>query len=307
MIRVGWLLLVAMVTVGQADTAGRWTSGTSMPTERAEVGAALVDGKIYVVGAYSGVTNANDAYHPSTDTWQTLAPLPRGLNHVCAVGVASTLYVIGGFDPSTGNRPVDSTYRYDPAIDAWETRASMPTPRGALGCGLAGSTIYAIGGQSPAGDTVVNEAYDPLFDTWSTDPAPMLTPREHLATAVLNGLIHVIGGRSPALGRTATTHEVYDPASNTWTSATPLPTGRSGIGAAVLEDRIFVLGGEADRTFGENEAYDPVTDSWSSYAPLPTPRHGLGVVSTGDAIYVLGGGRVPGDSRSAVVETFRVD
>jgi hypothetical protein len=39
---------------------------------------------------------------------------------------------------------------------------------------------------------------------------------------------------------------------------------------------------------------------------LPTPRHGLGVVAVGDAIYVLAGGRQPGDTRSNIVEVFRL-
>src|SRR5262249_10266328 len=103
-----WLLALLLLLSGE----GGWSRGAPMPTERGEVGAAAVDGRIYVVGAYSGTTNANEAYDPTTDTWQSLAPLPRGLNHVCAVGVGGVLYVIGGFDPSMGNRPVDSTYAY---------------------------------------------------------------------------------------------------------------------------------------------------------------------------------------------------
>jgi N-acetylneuraminic acid mutarotase len=99
---------------------------------------------------------------------------------------------------------------------------------------------------------------------------------------------------------------VYDPNTNSWTAAPPLPTGRSGIGAAVLAGRIHVLGGEADHTLAENEAYDPTSDGWFSFAPLPTPRHGLGVVSVGDAIYVLAGGPQPGDTRSNIVEVFRL-
>src|SRR5919199_4916344 len=296
------LALLAALT--QEGTPGAWTSGAAMPTERAEVGAAAVDGRIYVVGAYSGVTNANEAYDPASDSWQTLAPLPGGLNHACAVGTSTTLYVIGGFDPSTGNRPVDFTYAYDPASDSWSARAPMPTARGALACTAVGSSIYAIGGSSPGGDTGANEVYDTATDTW-TDAAPMPTPRDHLASASLDGLVHAIGGRSPALGLTGSTHEVYDPLSNAWSTAAPLPTGRSGIGAAVLAGRIHVLGGEAARTFGENEAYDPSTDAWTSFAPMPTPRHGLGVVGFADAIYALAGGTRPGDSRSSVVEIFR--
>ena len=78
-----WLLVFLLLLSDQ----GTWSRGAPMPTERGEVGAAAVDGRIYVVGAYSGATSANEAYDPTTDSWQALAPLPRGLNHVCAVGV----------------------------------------------------------------------------------------------------------------------------------------------------------------------------------------------------------------------------
>ena len=295
---LGWSL-------GQPD-AGFWTGGAPMPTERGELGAALVDGMIYVEGAMSGATDANEAYDPSADTWQTLAPLPRSLNHVCAAGWRSTLYVFGGFDPTSGGSPVDTTYAYDVAADSWSARATMPTPRGALACVVNGDMIYAIGGVGPGGDTGVNEAYDPTSDSWSTGLAPMPTPRDHVGGAQLDGLIHIIGGRSPTLGLTGTTHEVYEPISDTWDTAAPLPTGRSGVGAAVLAGRIHVVGGESDHTFGENEAYDPSTDSWLTFAPLPTPRHGLGVVAVGDAIYVIAGGPRPGDFRSDLVEIFHL-
>src|ERR671933_551330 len=172
--------LVLLAVLAQQSEPGVWTSGAPMPTERAEVGAAAVAGRIYVVGAYSGVTNANEAYDPASDSWQTLAPLPRSLNHACAVGTSTTLYVIGGFDPSAGNRPVDSTYAYDPASDTWSARASLPTARGALACSLVGGSIYAIGGVSPGGDTGANEVYDTATDTWA-DAASMPTPRDHLA------------------------------------------------------------------------------------------------------------------------------
>jgi N-acetylneuraminic acid mutarotase len=241
----------------------------------------------------------------ATDSWQTLAALPQSRNHACAAGFASKLYVIGGFDPMTGNRGVDSTYAYDPVASTWALRAPMPTPRGALACVVMDDAIYAVGGVGPAGDTAANEVYDPVANTWRS-AAPMPTPRDHLAAADLDGLVHTIGGRSPRLGMVATNHEVYDPVADAWSNAAPLPTGRSGIGAAVLAGRIHVLGGEAERTFDQNEAYDPQTDSWSTFAPLPTPRHGLGVVAAWDAIYVLAGGLQPGDSRSNFTEIFRL-
>src|SRR2546422_970813 len=107
----------------------------------------------------------------------------------------------------------------------------MPTERGEVGAAVVDGTIYVVGAYSGATDAT--EAYDPATDTWPPDLAPIPTPREHLAATVLDGRIHVIGGRSPALSMTGTTHEVYDPIANAWTTAAALPTGRSGIGAAV--------------------------------------------------------------------------
>jgi hypothetical protein len=90
------LLCGAGLLAAQAAGAGTWTRGAAMPTERAEVGAEAVDGAIYVVGAYSGLRNANEAYAPATDSWRTLDPLPRGLNHVCAVGLDGLPYFAKG-------------------------------------------------------------------------------------------------------------------------------------------------------------------------------------------------------------------
>src|SRR5437870_5219678 len=125
-----------------AFALGSWTAAAPMPTERAEVGAAALDGRIYVVGAYSGARDANEAYDPQANTWQQLQPLPSPLNHACAVGVNGTLYVIGGFDPTTGNRPVESNFAFDPQTQAWSTRSALPTPRGALTCATIGTMIY---------------------------------------------------------------------------------------------------------------------------------------------------------------------
>ena len=78
--------MVFVAVLAQVGDGGSWLRGAPMPTERGEVGAAAVDGKVYVVGAYSGATNANDAYDPVTDSWQTLAPLLHKLAALAAPG-----------------------------------------------------------------------------------------------------------------------------------------------------------------------------------------------------------------------------
>ena len=56
-----------------------WWMGAPMPTPRITVAGAAAHGRIYVIGGWTpeAASNANEAYDPSTDRWQELAPLPR--------------------------------------------------------------------------------------------------------------------------------------------------------------------------------------------------------------------------------------
>src|SRR5262249_55428150 len=57
--------------------------------------------------------------------------------------------------------------------------------------------------------------------TWQT-LAPMPTALQDLATAALNGKIYATGGYASS-GTQKNIVEFYDPATNTWTSAHPIP------------------------------------------------------------------------------------
>jgi N-acetylneuraminic acid mutarotase len=127
---------------------------------------------------------------------------------------------------------------------------------------------------------------------------------------VYDGKIHVIGGRFLQMTNNTGTHEVYDPKTDSWEEAAPLPTPRSGTAGAVLDNKILVMGGEMDPdsntgTFKENEAYDPATDSWTTLAPLPTPRHGFGAGVFDGSLYTPGGAPTNGGGQqSDVNEVF---
>ena len=85
----------------------------------------------------------------------------------------------------------------------------------------------------------------------------------------------------------------------------PIPTARSGIAAAVLQGRIFVVGGEATTgTFHQVEGYEPTSNRWTSHTRMPTPRHGLGAAVHAGRMYVISGGPTPGGSYSAANEVF---
>ncbi len=57
-------------------------------------------------------------------------------------------------------------------------------------------------------------------------PGPAAAPRRGaLAAAVLDGKIHAVGGVG-SNGHNTPAHEIYDPASDRWTAAAPVPTAR---------------------------------------------------------------------------------
>lgn len=300
-----------------APLPGAWTTLAPAPTKRTEVTAAVLDGKIYVLGGFAApslgnltsltITDKVEVYDPASNTWAARAPLPAGLHHAAAVTVANRLYVIGGYTQSFLSvwHPVATVYRYEQDQDAWTERSPMPTPRGALAVAESGGRLYAIGGYDGSRNRAEVEIYDPARDAW-TAAGSLPTPRDHLAAATVGGTIYAIGGRvNQSYARNLGTVEAYDPAADRWTRVADLPTARSGITAGVIRGTIYVLGGEApEGTFRTNEAYSPDMNRWHAAAPMPTGRHGLGSAVIGDRLYVISGGPTPGGSYSNANEMF---
>jgi len=178
------------------------------------------------------------------------------------------------------------------AEDSWTTMEPMPTARAGIGVAVVGGKIYAIGGSyDSVGET---EEYDPATNTWATKTS-MPTPRMWLGIAVVENKIYVIGGDSGnwEVGITPTSvNEVYDPATDTWETLTPMPTKRMAVSANVVDGKIYVIGGGQRATnthFDVNEVYDTETDTWITGTAMPTARYGLGVAIIDDVLYAIGG------------------
>ncbi len=134
----------------------------------------------------------------------------------------------------------------------------------------------------------------------------MPTARNHLGAAALNGRIYAIGGRLTAAfsivmpGQTDAVQE-YDPAADSWATKAPMPTPRSGGAVAVLNNRLYVAGGEVQTyqfvaAFRAFEAYDPATDTWAQLPYMPSPRHSFAMAAVANRIHI-----VSGDVQSAMV------
>ena len=229
------------------------------------------------------------------DSWTTLEPMPTPGAWIGAAVVNGKIYAIGG----NGGYGSSSVYEYNPITDTWTTKTSMPTPRINFGTAVIENKIYIIGGDRGNYDvgittTAINEVYDPATDTWEVKTS-MPTRRMAVSANVVDGKIYVIGGgeKSPITNLTPTAvNEIYDPETDKWTTLEPIPNPVNYHTSAVVDNKIYIMGGAVNVNL--NQIYDVETDTWSSGAPLPTgvDSGATGVITETNAskrIYVIGG------------------
>ncbi|OGA52244.1 MAG: hypothetical protein A3G25_03610 [Betaproteobacteria bacterium RIFCSPLOWO2_12_FULL_63_13] len=245
--------------------------------------------------------------------WVKLAAFPDASEEVYGISSGGKLYVLGGLAP--GWTPKGLVYEYDPADDTWTKKKNMPVSAHHVAVAELNGKIYVMGGftkpqSGPTAWIPINNAweYDPANDAWKA-LAPLPTRRGSPVAAVVNGKIHVIGGATTSEGskeagihparphRVVGAHEVYNPATNTWETRSPMPTARNHAAVGVVNGKIYVIGGRLGNAFigrAANtdvvEGYDPATDQWSpTLTRMPTPRSALTWGTYKGKIYVAGG------------------
>ena len=195
------------------------------------------------------------------------------------------------------------------AQGTWKNVAPFPEPREELLGAAAGGKLYVFAGLiplwHPAG--VVYE-YDPAVDKW-TKKKPMALPAHHVALASYNNRIYAFGGFVyPTTGGAAwvpiDNAWEYNPAQDAWKALAPMPIKRGAAAAAVVGDKIYVIGGATtqpwakenflsqvtpQRGLGTVEAYDPASNTWKELTPMPTPRNHAAIGAVNGKIYVIGG------------------
>lgn len=266
---------IAYLPIVHAD-GGSWTTKSSMPTARYEFGVAVVNGKIFAIGGTEYVGGAKDA-------------------------------------------PLATVEEYDPATDLWVSKTPMPTPRGAFSIAVWQDKIYVFGGYSvhvnEMGPIWTTEVYDPSTDSWTTK-ADMPSSIGYVTANVVDDSIHLIGGSG--VTNDPVKDQIYDPVKDSWTtkgfptfaSETPWPHPVECYASAVVDNKIYLLGGD-DPHYGEitdwTQIYYPANNSWSQGAPMPyslaeaASSASAGIYSP-KRIYVMGGRN--GNVTSAVNQAY---
>jgi N-acetylneuraminic acid mutarotase len=232
--------------------ANRWRELAPLPHATSHPGVAAGNGKIYVLGGFTGVphTGAMDIafeYDVATDKWRALPALSSPRASVGTAFVDGKLHAISGrgLDQVT----VKTHEVYDPATEKWSKAAPIPTARDHAGVIAVDGKIHVIGGRT-AGYTdlvALHDVYDPKTDTWKS-AAPLPTARSGGAIVYYHGLILYVGGeckhpKAGGGGEGFTENEAYDPKADKWMTLAPIPEMRNGFGAGDIGAHAYFAGG----------------------------------------------------------------
>jgi N-acetylneuraminic acid mutarotase len=224
----------------------------------------------------------------SAGTWTTEKPSGFARQEVSYVRVGTHMYLAGG--RSTRQQAFDVVHH------TWRNVAPLPVGWDHIQAAALNGRVYYVGGLdgypqgASHGDVYV---YDPVSNTVST-AAPLPAGRDRGAGGIVayQGRLYLAGGFHA--GASVAFFDRYDPATNSWTSLPDLPEPRDHVSAAVVNGRMYVIGG---RTYGKvfrpnNDAFDFATGRWTTgLAPLPTLRSGTATAVFGTEIAVIGGER----------------
>ena len=309
-----------------------WTTLKNVPRLRQEHTTVAIKGDtIAVIGGVTPIGNATQftgirtvdwvhLYDIPSDTWRTATPSPFRVNHPNVISKDGLVYLLGGLvdardPPDTLPYWIASgeCHVYDPDIDVWSQLESMPpgTERGSAVMGVHDDLIYLAGGMTILGGKSPGDSYQDAvitvtaFNTTSGEwlrlvdvAANIPEGRQHAAGGVIGNVLYVAGGRW--FEKSNLRDEVFmldlGNQSAGWTTADErMPTARGGISGAVVNQKLFTFGGEANPDtkngiFDNVEVFDTDARMWTSLAPMQVPRHGTSAVAIGNKIYIPGGG-----------------
>jgi N-acetylneuraminic acid mutarotase len=286
------LTIVSLVLISiQIQAQNGWTPVTTLPTIRVAAAVEVINGKIYIVGGNGGAyfpnLAVNEAYDPSTDTWDTtLAPMPTPRGFLASGVVRDTIYAIGG-GYSTLLSKVEA---YDPVTDNWSTKADLLNPRFCMRAAVVDGIIYIFGGNYNQHNC---QSYNPITDEWTEKTSIPIGGGGNLSVTAYNGLIYLFGGSTYPPWVALSTVYAYNPQTDTWdTTLTHMPTPRFGLQTFLFNEKIYAIGGSQAQgtSLATVEVYDPVTDTWDITLPdMPFNSLDPGQAIVDNKIYIISG------------------
>ncbi len=192
---------------------------------------------------------------------------------------------------------------------SWSEFARIPIQTQEIYPTVLNRQIVVAGGLAilEDGELGISDRVDAVnMDGSWTEFAPLPEPRHHPNLVAQGGRIHAIGGfragNGGAWNMIANT-TIYDPETDGWTEAAPMPAPYGETVAASLNGQVHVATGRQPTgdgnanwndhgDVGAHYVYDAAEDRWRTAAPNPNPRNSAAGTVLNGRLHVVGGRRV---------------
>jgi hypothetical protein len=227
---------------------------------------------------------------PIEVTWMRTQDAPIARCETAKAVVGNRVYLFGGLVDNSYVATTRCDY-YDVTTNRWYRIADLPRAVTHMGTAVDGQYVYLAGGfVTPMNDVATNEVW--RYDTVNNRfEAFVPLPAARAAGGLVGRNLHYIGGTINHYAADMRDHWVLnlDNPQAGWSSLAPLPTGRNHLGYTVLNNQIYIIGGQKLRdenngNIGVVERYDPATNTWTRLPDIPAPRGHIG-----EATFVMNG------------------
>jgi len=223
----------------------------------------LADGRVLVVGGHVGccdapgtILDSAELYDPLSGTWSTTGHLgkPRQ-SHTATLLPNGQVLVTGGYTGIDQFAPTygftDTAELYNPATGTWSATSNLHALRNYFAATLLPNGRVLVAGDF-FHDNQACEIYDPSTGAW-TLAGRLNAPRAgHMQSPLANGNVLVAGGfkeRSLDDDVSVDSAEIYDVATDTWSTTSPLKLPIRDASATLLANgKVLVAGGVTNGT-----------------------------------------------------------
>jgi non-specific serine/threonine protein kinase len=171
---------------------------------------------------------------------------------------------------------------------------------------LDGRVWVAGGLTTPTEATASTQFYDPTIDSWELGP-PLPEAVHHAMLVSYRNQLVLIGGflaRGDDLLAVTSPRVLFFDGSG-WVEGPPLRHPRGAAAAAVVGDKIVVVGGRTghpEQLVGQTEIYDG--NGWHDGADIPVPGDHLAAAGDPAYLYAVGGRAFTAGSNTDVVQRY---
>jgi WD40 repeat protein len=229
-------------------------------------------------------------------TWVFTGPVAKAATNASSTLMQNGKVLVAGGNVGGIGAVFPDAQVYNPATNTWTATAKMKAGRNwNTGTLLPDGRVLLAGGSNGklSGDNLVilktAELYDPIAGTFTLSAAKMKTPRaNHTATLLPNGKVLIAGGMNVMVprirwGSCTNLAELYDPATDTFSSAGAMAVVHCGHNATLLQNgKVLIVGGT------DAELYDPATNSWSSAGTMNAAHAGSAVLLPNGNVLLAG-------------------